>query len=56
MVNQGETALWDGARSAQDVASVVSEVQAFWETNPLDRPYVFFNIIAQGGGGIHGGP
>jgi predicted metalloprotease with PDZ domain len=52
LVNQGETAMWDGSKSAQDVASVVSAAQNFWGTNPLDRAYVFLNIIAQGGGGI----
>jgi len=52
LVNQGETRLWDGPRSAQDVASIVSAVQNFWEFVPLERPYWFLNVIAQGSGGL----
>lgn len=52
MVNQGETALWDGARAVQDASRVVAAVQQFWRTNPFDRPYLFLNIIADGSGGL----
>ena len=52
LVNQGETQLWDGPKSAQDVSSIVAAVQTFWQFNPLDRPYYFLNIIAQGNGGL----
>ena len=52
LVNQGENGLWDGARSAADVAKIVSAEQAFWAVDPLDRPYYFLNIIADGRGGL----
>jgi len=52
LVNQGETPLWDGPKSAQDVAGVVAAVQAFWGINPFARPYVFLNVIAEGIGGL----
>jgi len=52
LVNQGETALWDGPRSAQDVASIVKTVQTFWEVNPFERPYFFLNVIVAGSGGL----
>jgi len=52
LVNQGETRLWDGAKSAEDAARIVSAVQAFWQVNPLDRPYYFLNVIADGTGGL----
>lgn len=52
LVNQGESRLWDGARSAQDVASVVNSVQTFWGVNPLAHPYFFLNVIAQGCAGL----
>ena len=52
LVNQGETPLWDGPKSAQDVAGVVAAVQTFWGVNPFSRPYVFLNVIAEGIGGL----
>ena len=52
LVNQGETTLWDGAKSAQDVAAIVKSVQEFWRVNPFDRPYVFLNVIVAGTGGL----
>jgi len=52
LVNQGETALWNGAEAAQDVAAIVASVQKFWESDPFERPYWFFNVIAQGNGGL----
>jgi predicted metalloprotease with PDZ domain len=52
LVNQGETEFWDGPKSAQDVAGVVATVQAFWGSNPLERPYLFLNVIAEGSGGL----
>jgi predicted metalloprotease with PDZ domain len=52
LVNQGETKLWDGPKSAEDVAAIVTSVQDFWEINPFERPYWFLNVIAQGAGGL----
>jgi predicted metalloprotease with PDZ domain len=51
-VNQGETESWDGLKSAKDVEGVVAAVQAFWGSNPLERPYLFLNVIAEGSGGL----
>jgi predicted metalloprotease with PDZ domain len=52
LVNQGGAEFWNGLKSAQDVASVVATVQAFWGSNPLERPYLFLNVIAEGSGGL----
>ncbi len=52
LVNQGETAWWDGPKSARDVADVVAAVQKFWGVNPFARPYIFLNVIAEGTGGL----
>jgi len=52
LVNQGETPLWDGPKSAEDVSAIVTAVQNFWEINPFERPYWFLNVIAQGVGGL----
>ncbi len=52
LVNQGETRLWDGPKSADDVSAIVRAVQDFWEISPFERPYWFLNVIAQGGGGL----
>lgn len=52
LVNQGETALWDGAAAARDVARIVGAVQDFWGDDPFDRPYYFLNVITAGAGGL----
>ena len=52
MVNQGESVLWDGPKSAQDVSRIVASVQTFWQVNPFDRPYYFLNVISTGSGGL----
>lgn len=52
LVNQGESQLWDGRKAADDLARVVGSVQALWGNNPLDRPYIFLNVIAEGMGGL----
>ena len=52
LVNQGETVLWDGPKSAEDVSRIVTAVQSFWRVNPFDRPYYFLNVIANGNGGL----
>ncbi len=52
LVNQGETPLWDGEKAASDAAKVVAAIQAFWGFNPLQRPYLFLNVISTGTGGL----
>ena len=52
LVNQGETALWDGAAAARDAARIVGVVQNFWGVDPFDRPYYFLNVITAGAGGL----
>ena len=52
LVNEGEAgAPWDGPRSARDTERVVRAQLAFWGALPYDR-YVFFNLIAEGSGGL----
>lgn len=37
--------VWDGQTSADDVARIVKVQQAFWEDNPFERKYFFFNLF-----------
>lgn len=52
LINQGDAALWDGAKAAADVEKLVKSVQSFWRFNPLEREYLFMNIITAGNGGL----
>lgn len=55
LVNEGEAgAPWDGPRSARDTERVVEAQRAFWGGLPYRR-YVFFNLIAEGSGGLEHG-
>ena len=51
LVNVGEDAIWNGAASAKDVATIVREHQRLWGVTPYDR-YVFFNVISEARGGL----
>jgi predicted metalloprotease with PDZ domain len=52
LLNVGDSEFWDGALAAQDVEKVVAATQAFWGSNPLERPYWFMNFIVDGKGGL----
>lgn len=52
LINQGDARLWDGDKAAVDLARVVQSVQSFWQVNPLQREYLFMNIIANTSGGL----
>ncbi|HEX3528758.1 MAG TPA: PDZ domain-containing protein [Thermoanaerobaculia bacterium] len=51
LVDEGEDALWDGARAAAEVERIVRAEAAFWGGLPYDR-YVFFNLITEASGGL----
>ena len=51
LVNVGGAGVWDGARSARDVARIVQAARALWGGLPYER-YLFFNIITDGYDGI----
>ena len=51
-VNVGENEFWDGPQAARDLEKIVAETQAFWEVNPLKRPYWFLNFAVQAKGGL----
>lgn len=52
LINTGETGLWDGDRSAQDLAALVKAHQQFWKVNPFDRDYLFMNFQLEARGGL----
>ena len=52
LVNLGETAFWDGERSAKDVAAIVKVQQEFWAVNPFNRNYLFLNFLLESSGGL----
>jgi predicted metalloprotease with PDZ domain len=52
LVNVGDTALWDLPQVVGDVARIVREHAALWQTGlPYDR-YLFLNLLTGGGGGL----
>ena len=51
LVNEGEGTVWDGPRSAQDVAQIVRAHRHMWGPLPYDK-YVFFNLLTEAGGGL----
>jgi predicted metalloprotease with PDZ domain len=51
LVNQGETALWDGPRSVRDTRKIVEQNLKMWGSLPYEK-YVFLNLIVDSGGGL----
>jgi predicted metalloprotease with PDZ domain len=51
LANVGENGVWDGPRSARDLAAIVREQIAFWGGAPYER-YVFLNLITEATGGL----
>jgi len=52
LVNVGETDFWDGQKAVEDLSRLVREQQEFWEVNPFDRDYLFFNFLLIFKGGL----
>jgi len=52
LISQGDGRLWDMGKAADDLEKLVKSVQSFWQVNPLERKYLFMNIIAPGQGGL----
>jgi predicted metalloprotease with PDZ domain len=51
LVNVGEAGVWDGARSARDVARIVQAARELWGALPYER-YLFFNVLTDSYDGI----
>ncbi len=51
LVNEGESALWDGNRAALDVRKLVEQNRKLWGSLPYEK-YVFLNLIVDAGGGL----
>ena len=51
LVNIGESGVWDGPQSAQDVEKIAQEIYRMWGVMPYDR-YLFLNMITEAGGGL----
>jgi predicted metalloprotease with PDZ domain len=56
LVNEGEGGVWDGPRSAKDVAQIVGTVHKLWADVPYAKypphHYTFLNMLTQAGGGL----
>lgn len=52
LINLGDTSLWDGEMASADISRIVRSMQDFWKTNPLQREYLFMNVIANRSGGL----
>lgn len=51
LVDAGDYRDWDGARAAQDLASIVAAHRRMWGFLPYER-YHFLNVFRRGGGGL----
>ena len=51
LVNEGESTVWDGPRSAADARKIAEQEIAFWGGAPYPR-YVVFNLLTENGGGL----
>jgi len=51
LVNVGESDVWDGAKSAEDVEQISNELYRMWAVIPYDR-YLVLNMITEAGGGL----
>jgi predicted metalloprotease with PDZ domain len=51
LVNEGEAGVFDGARAARDLETVVREHLRMWGSLPYDK-YLFLNVLTEGGGGL----
>ena len=51
LVNLGESGVWHGPQSAQDVEKITREIYRMWGVMPYDR-YLFLNMITEAGGGL----
>ena len=51
LVNLGESGVWHGPQSAEDVEKLTREVYRMWGVMPYDR-YLFLNMITEAGGGL----
>jgi predicted metalloprotease with PDZ domain len=54
LVNEGGGGVFDGARAAKDVETLVREHRRMWGSLPYDK-YLFFNmmtLVTEGGGGL----
>ena len=54
LVNVGESGVWDGPRSADDVERITRELHRLWGLMPYER-YAFLNMITEAGGGLEHG-
>jgi len=50
-INQGEAGLWDGAKAAADLATLVEAHRCLWGTLPYEK-YLFINLLIGKGGGL----
>ena len=51
LVSAGDMGVWNGARAARNLATIVEQHRRFWGTLPYRR-YVFLNLFRRGGGGL----
>ncbi len=51
LVNEGEAGVFDGARAAKDLETIVREHRRMWGSLPYQK-YVFLNMITESGGGL----
>jgi predicted metalloprotease with PDZ domain len=51
LVNEGELGVFDGARAARDLETIVREHLRMWGSLPYDK-YLFLNVLTEVGGGL----
>jgi predicted metalloprotease with PDZ domain len=51
LVNEGEAGVFDGARAAKDLETLVREYRRMWGFLPYEK-YLFLNLLTESGGGL----
>jgi len=51
LVNEGEAGIFDGARAARDLETLVREYRRMWGSLPYEK-YLFLNLITEASGGL----
>ncbi len=52
LVDYGHTAQWDSVAAAEDLWKIAETQVDFWGVNPLEREYLFINILLGGKSGL----
>ena len=52
LITVGQTEFWDSEKAVADLSRLIREQQDFWQVNPFDRDFLFFNFLLKYKGGL----